>query len=105
MEKLFHVAEEYIKGMKWQDMALLKLCLCAAGLSPAGTESCSIFSAGSRKNRVTDKTAMQAYNRACMAVLADNPPLYQSVRLFDGLFHFSDILLHIGDTVLPILFT
>ena len=24
MEKLFHVAEEYIKGMKWQDMALLR---------------------------------------------------------------------------------
>ena len=32
MEKLFHVAEEYIKGMKWQDMALLKICLCAAGI-------------------------------------------------------------------------
>lgn len=32
MEKLFHVAEEYIKGMKWQDMALLKTCLCAAGI-------------------------------------------------------------------------
>ena len=32
MEKLFHVAEEYIKGMKGQDMALLKICLCAAGI-------------------------------------------------------------------------
>ena len=32
MEKLFRVAEEYIKGMKWQDMALLKFCLCALGI-------------------------------------------------------------------------
>lgn len=32
MEKLFHVVEEYIRGMKWQDIALLKICLCAAGI-------------------------------------------------------------------------
>lgn len=32
MEKLFQVADEYIKGMKWQDLALLKFCLCAAGI-------------------------------------------------------------------------
>lgn len=32
MEKLFQVVEEYMKGMKWQDMAVLKICLLAAGI-------------------------------------------------------------------------
>lgn len=32
MGKLFQIAEEYVKGMKLQDMAVLKICLLAAGI-------------------------------------------------------------------------
>lgn len=32
MKRLLEIAEEYIRGMNWKDMALLKLCLCAIGI-------------------------------------------------------------------------
>lgn len=32
MKKLFEIAEEYVRGMNWQDVALLKLCVCAIGI-------------------------------------------------------------------------
>ena len=32
MKKLFSAADSYIARMNWKDMALVKLCLCAAGI-------------------------------------------------------------------------
>lgn len=32
MKVLFDAASVYIKNCKWQDLALLKICLCAAGI-------------------------------------------------------------------------
>lgn len=32
MKKLFYLADEYIKGCTWTDLALLKICLLALGL-------------------------------------------------------------------------
>lgn len=32
MKKLFSAADSYIAKMNWKDMALVKLCLCAAGI-------------------------------------------------------------------------
>ena len=32
MKKLLKIAEEYVRGMNWQDVALLKICLCAIGI-------------------------------------------------------------------------
>ena len=32
MKKLFSAADSYIAKMNWKDMALVKLCLCAAGV-------------------------------------------------------------------------
>lgn len=32
MRKLFSAADAYIAKMNWKDLALVKLCLCAAGV-------------------------------------------------------------------------
>ena len=32
MKKLFSAADAYIAKMNWKDLALVKLCLCAAGV-------------------------------------------------------------------------
>lgn len=32
MRKLFSAADAYISKMNWKDLALVKLCLCAAGV-------------------------------------------------------------------------
>lgn len=32
MKKLFSAADAYISKMNWKDLALVKLCLCAAGV-------------------------------------------------------------------------
>lgn len=32
MKKQFSAADSYIARMNWKDMALVKLCLCAAGI-------------------------------------------------------------------------
>lgn len=50
MKRLFAYADEYVKQSDWKDMALLKFCLCAAGILigvalPAKAKKTAVFAA------------------------------------------------------------
>lgn len=51
MKKLMDIGNSYLSRCKWQDMALLKLCLCAIGIIvglsvPAKHRKCFLIGAG-----------------------------------------------------------